>query len=373
MKKIILITLAILIVAALGGILHMRRRLHVEAINATCVLNDNEKESRFRVMVENVLYFDVLKNNTTEYNYFEEEKARRVEIFKKIYDNMDNLSELQEVIVEKESGNEATILKDILEAKNKNMSAVDFMNSDRALDTSEDNYAFYVGYMKEFIRVLRLQEDYDTHTTKYDDKEMFRTKGERVVYLTYDDGVCEDTSRLLKTLKEQDVRATFFVQGNTIEDKDGNINKANIDILEEMIENGNEVGVHSFSHPHLTKLEGEALSYEVSRTKELIEQELGYTPEHFRTPYGERNEKVLAEIYKNYKNNCIWDIDSQDWRTNFSKEIIINRIVKLVHLENGGIVLQHDVHKKTVDLSDELITRLKNCGFEFGVIDENYQ
>jgi peptidoglycan/xylan/chitin deacetylase (PgdA/CDA1 family) len=67
--------------------------------------------------------------------------------------------------------------------------------------------------------------------------------------------------------------------------------------LREMADAGWEIGCHSMSHPDLTKLDGDALSYEITESRKIIENEVGVPVSSFAYPFGKENELVLQRIH----------------------------------------------------------------------------
>ena len=93
----------------------------------------------------------------------------------------------------------------------------------------------------------------------------------RTMVLTFDDGPDPRyTPDILRTLREYDVRAMFFVCGEMATD--------NRDLLRRMADDGHVVGNHSWSHPLITKLPPSGIRSELGRTSEVIEDVLGTPP-----------------------------------------------------------------------------------------------
>ena len=83
-----------------------------------------------------------------------------------------------------------------------------------------------------------------------------------VVALTFDDGPSKYTKEIIQFLKDNNAYATFFVLGNKI-----NIYE---DTLKTMLDNGNEIGNHSYSHKWLIKLKENELKTEIEKTQMLM-------------------------------------------------------------------------------------------------------
>ncbi len=370
-KKIALGVLALLIVGGIMAYGTFKRMSQVNAVSSVSVFKDNVDESQLRVMVENILYHDLLVKSDVTFWYLERELETRKRIFAEIYKRFDDMDTLIQVLERNTSNNELLVLNKIREAKSEGFGADYVLDAEYGFDEQEDNYQFYIDYLSEFTRNEKLPPGVVTQLNYFDEKEMYKSRGDGSIMLTYDDGVGARTNELLDIYQKHGAVATFFIQGNSLEGEDGTLNTANIDTVKRMIDDGHEVAGHTFSHPNLNKLDSETLNYEIKYVQELVKSNLSYDLKYFRATYGARNEEVLEAIYRDYETNCNWDIDSQDWRNNFTSEIVLNRVVKLAHLENGGLVLMHDVHDKTIDLADELLTRLSANGFRFEVVADN--
>jgi len=146
-----------------------------------------------------------------------------------------------------------------------------------------------------------------------------------MIALTFDDGPSKYTPEVLKVLKENDSKATFFVVGSQVE-RFG-------DVLNQVIEDGNEVGNHSYNHKDLTTVSDEELYKQVKGTDDLIYIASGYTPTLMRTPYGkggdELNEKISKPVIK-------WSVDTRDWESR-NTEMIVDEVIK--NVKDGDIVL----------------------------------
>lgn len=150
--------------------------------------------------------------------------------------------------------------------------------------------------------------------------------------LTFDDGPDPRyTPGILKTLREHDVRAMFFLCGEMATD--------NRDLLREMRDDGHVVGNHTWTHPQLNKTAPALIRSEIGRTSEVIEQTLGEPPQWFRAPYGAWNRNVFEIQAEMGMEPLAWTVDSLDWTTP-GTATIIRRI--LDGAAPGVVVLSHD-------------------------------
>lgn len=171
-----------------------------------------------------------------------------------------------------------------------------------------------------------------------------------MVALTFDDGPSpEYTQEILKTLRENNAASTFFVLGS----------QADLyhDVLEQMIENGDEIGNHTYSHPDLTKVSEPVLKNQVQMTQEIVKRATGATPVLLRPPYGAIN----AAVKKIGMPLIRWSIDSLDWQSKNPKEIY-SRVMD--NVKDGDIILMHDIYKTSSEAAARIIPELKRRGFQ---------
>ncbi|MGH4030179.1 polysaccharide deacetylase family protein [Actinomycetota bacterium Odt1-20B] len=164
-------------------------------------------------------------------------------------------------------------------------------------------------------------------------KPILRMDGRgRPLVLTFDDGPDPRyTPDILRTLREHDVRAMFFVCGEMAVD--------NQDLLREMLDDGHVIGNHTWSHPQLTRMTKGAIRDEIERTCEVIEDATGEPPAWFRAPYGAWNRTAFRIGAELGMEPLAWTVDSLDW-TEPGTSTIIRRIKS--GAAPGVVVLSHD-------------------------------
>ena len=181
--------------------------------------------------------------------------------------------------------------------------------------------------------------------------------------LAFDDGPNLTTeSRMLELLARHQVPATFFVIGENITDESaGNMKRA--------IEQGCEIGNHSFTHPMMTMLDEAQVKEEIENTSALIEQITGKRPTLFRPPYI----NVKPEMYDWIDLTFICGKGCQDWEATADKEFRREGII--ANAEPGAIYLLHDFegNEATVEALDEAIPVLKEQGYVFVTVSELFK
>jgi len=180
-----------------------------------------------------------------------------------------------------------------------------------------------------------------------------------MVAITYDDGPSQYTPGILDVLKENNSVATFFVLGLHVHNND--------DVLNRMLQEGSQIGNHTYNHKKLTTISDEELYKQLKGTDDLIYMATGYTPTVMRPPYGatteELNKKISKPIIK-------WSIDTRDWE-NRNTEMITNSILE--NVKDGDIILMHDLYNSTLEASEIVIPELVKRGFQIVTIDELFE
>jgi peptidoglycan/xylan/chitin deacetylase (PgdA/CDA1 family) len=207
--------------------------------------------------------------------------------------------------------------------------------------------------------------------------------------LTFDGGGdAGDTARVLATLREKGVTATFFLTGEFI--------RRNPELVRQIVREGHEVGNHTWSHPHLTTwartrrqdtipgADRTMLARELSSTARAFEEVAGRAMSPlWRAPYGEVNDELLGWAAAEGWTHVGWTrdergrrtLDSLDWvadrssRLYLSSERIVGRLLAFGEGAdglNGGIVLMHLCTRREdpgVGRLDALVDTLRGRGY----------
>jgi probable sporulation protein (polysaccharide deacetylase family) len=158
---------------------------------------------------------------------------------------------------------------------------------------------------------------------------------------------------ILDILKENNVKATFFMGGTWV--------KKFPDITQKIYRDGHEIGSHGYSHPHPDSLSKSANLKEIQKAEALIYQIIGTRPKLFAPPYGERGPTVLQAAREAGYTTILWSLDTIDWQRP-APETIVSRVVKKA--ENGTIVLMHPT-KPTMQALPEIINSLSKKRYSF--------
>tara|TARA_B100001250_G_scaffold114092_1_gene96548 strand:+ start:4711 stop:5322 length:612 start_codon:yes stop_codon:yes gene_type:complete len=173
------------------------------------------------------------------------------------------------------------------------------------------------------------------------------------IWLTFDDGPSEEsTPFILKTLKEEQIKATFFLVGEQI--------RQHPRLVQDIIKEGHVVGNHSYSHQNGWTSNNTTYLKDVEKCQALM-------PENtlFRPPYGKISRTQIKCLKKKYQ-IILWDVLSWDFSTNITPQKIKKNV--LANTTEGSIIVFHNNQKSLKNLSPilkEIIQKLKRKGFLF--------
>lgn len=181
---------------------------------------------------------------------------------------------------------------------------------------------------------------------------------EKYIALTFDDGPSgKYTQTLLEGLEQRDAKATFFLCGYRLEQYP--------ELAEELIRAGHEIGIHGYSHNSMKPMSRREIAKEISDTRALLPKECKIRL--LRPPGGISSDGVrqVAEVTK--LSIMDWSVDPQDWAT--QDAAAIGRSV-LDRVQDGDVVLLHDMSASSVTAALNIIDRLKRQGFQFITVSE---
>nr|WP_223875182.1 polysaccharide deacetylase family protein [Nanchangia anserum] len=181
------------------------------------------------------------------------------------------------------------------------------------------------------------------------------------VALTYDDGPSEYTPQLLDVLHAHDVHATFFTIGRQIE--------AHPDALKREAAEGHAVGIHTWTHPDLTKVSDPQIAQEITSTADKIASLTGTRPSITRPPYGSVNDRVIGQLKNLGQGIILWNVDTEDWRNKNSRTVLA-RATANPHA--GQIILMHDSHSYGPEATGEIIDFFTQRGYHFVTIPQMF-
>lgn len=166
---------------------------------------------------------------------------------------------------------------------------------------------------------------------------------------------------MLDILKKNDVKATFFLCGYWVDKYPEEVKK--------IYNDGHDIGNHSNTHPHGSKLSLEENKENIQGCHDKIKNLLGIDANLYRPPFGEYNDTVLDAAKACGYYAIQWDVDSIDWKE-LGIQAEIDKVLNHKHLGNGSIILFHNDAKYTPECLDTIINGLKEKGFEIVPISQ---
>ncbi|WP_338472878.1 polysaccharide deacetylase family protein [Niallia sp. XMNu-256] len=184
---------------------------------------------------------------------------------------------------------------------------------------------------------------------------------QKVVALTFDDGPTENVDDILALLKEYEIKATFFLIGNEIE--------KNPEEAKKIVNEGHQIGNHTYSHQRMIFKSPSFVKKEVEKTDDLI-QNLGYKGEiDFRPPNGKKIVGLPYYLSKHNKDTITWNLEPDTFYNEASEKIeYVNE-----NVSPGSIILMHPMYDKTgegLKAIKGIIQSLSRQGYDFVTVNE---
>ena len=215
-----------------------------------------------------------------------------------------------------------------------------------------DNSSFLTAEIKEKFASLQKQE-------------------EKQAYLTFDDGpTLKATSKILDILKEENVKASFFVIGKHV--------KEHPELVKRAYDEGHFIANHGYNHSNSKLYQSdESFISEVKNTDKEIASAIGvdnYCSHVFRFPNG-----FMSANYKSYKKRCAellyqmdyvyvdWNCLNKDSEYKVSQYQLLNNLKKTSKNKGTLIILMHDTNdvNDTTSVLKSSISYLKEKGYTF--------
>ncbi|MFF9062591.1 bifunctional polysaccharide deacetylase/glycosyltransferase family 2 protein [Streptomyces sp. NPDC014882] len=191
---------------------------------------------------------------------------------------------------------------------------------------------------------------------------------DKTIVLTFDDGPDPTwTPQVLEILEKYDVPGTFFLVGSMVARHPG--------IVKDMVEQGDEVGIHTFTHVDLSYQSDARVDREMEQTQLALAGAAGITTTLFRAPYSSRTDAVDDYSWPVYQRlgedgytSVFVDTDSDDW-----KRPGVSKIIEWATPEDGegASVLFHDAggeRSQTIAALPAYIKKMKAAGYTFTTI-----
>ena len=186
--------------------------------------------------------------------------------------------------------------------------------------------------------------------------------------LTFDDGVTKSTPYILEVLEREQVKATFFVVGETL------IERGRLPILAKIHEQGHSIGNHTWTHLNLNWLPDERIAQEVLATQDGIDLVTGgKQPRYLRPPFGEINQHTYDKLASLGFKVVLWTLDLKDWRATRTKQHLMTYYQSVMDkadpTKDSLILILHEKRVTLESLSD-IIRVARDKSFRFVSIEE---
>ncbi len=178
-----------------------------------------------------------------------------------------------------------------------------------------------------------------------------------MVALTFDDGPRPTTDRVFAALKKHNAVATFFVIGMYVHGRR--------DLLKQMVEAGNEIGNHSWSHLNLREITFQEVESQIIRTDEAILRATGVRPAFVRPPMGMLDGALKTVVGQ--RQIAMWNLDTLDWKHKDWQKTMASVVG---HVRDGDVILVHDLVESTATNIEEMIVYLIGEGYQLVTMSE---
>lgn len=335
-----------------------------------------------------------VKDDTQTKVYFKEDydfsQAGDIKIVIVVEDEAQNKTEKETIvhIVEDKEKPTLTGVKDITVIQN---GQVDYLKGIKAKDNFDSNPEITVESSSVQLSkpgtypITYIVKDQSGNKKTYQaqvtvkEKKKIKTigqSGDKVVYLTFDDGPSANTEKILVILNKYNVKATFFVTGN---------GKSYNYLIKKAYSQGHTIGLHSYTHNYSIYKSEETYFQDLDKIGNMVKNQIGFVPKYIRFPGGSSN-----AVSKKYKKGIMsilvgevqdrgyqyydWNVSSGDASGN---NVSVSTIVKnsTSSHANNVMILLHDTKAKntTVQALPKIIEHYQSLGYRFeGITDKSF-
>jgi peptidoglycan/xylan/chitin deacetylase (PgdA/CDA1 family) len=184
------------------------------------------------------------------------------------------------------------------------------------------------------------------------------------IALTFDAGASiAPLPSILETLRQKDVRCTFFLTGIALRQAGGP------ELLKQMVADGHELANHSDTHPDFRGLTDEEIAQQLAAVEEMAVEITGTsTKPYFRPPFGGRDDRVRRVVQDNGYVTIYWTYHVWDWVEDRTTQKVFNYAIEGAC--NGAIVVMHVGAQETADALPDIIDELRARGYRLVTLGE---
>lgn len=197
--------------------------------------------------------------------------------------------------------------------------------------------------------------------------------GDKVVYLTFDDGPGPYTQQLLDVLAKYNVKATFFVT---------NSNSKYQDMIYQEYAAGHAIGIHTYCHDYNKIYASEDAYFEdLEAMQDVIVSQTGDTTNIIRFPGGSSNTvsnitpglmtTLTQEVQNRGYQYFDWNVSSGDAGETTDTQQVVDNVISGIQKHNVSVVLQHDIKEFSVNAVEQIIQWGLDNGYTFLPLNYN--
>ena len=164
---------------------------------------------------------------------------------------------------------------------------------------------------------------------------------------------------MLNTLKEMNVKATFFIGGVWLD--------KNPELFLSIVEDGHEIGNHGYFHKDHATLNYQQNQTEILSTHKLVKEYANINMNLFAPPSGSFSSTTLEAASDLGYKTIMWSKDTIDWRDQDTEKIISRATNKLA---NGDLILMHPTYCTAISLAT-IIEKIQQKGFVLSTVSQN--
>ncbi|MCL2184541.1 MAG: polysaccharide deacetylase family protein [Treponema sp.] len=188
-------------------------------------------------------------------------------------------------------------------------------------------------------------------------------KIDKWIAITFNDGPSANTETYLNIMKDNDIKATFFVSGFNF-DRDIYEN-----IVKRMIDEGHEIANNLYTNVNLAdETSRQPIRDNIKKAQDSIKEKTGSEPKYFRPPMLNKNNYV-DDVVKELGLIYIGGYNTDDWDYDAGPSILKEKVLK--NVKNGQIIILHDFgNNNTFEAFPDLVYELRKQGYGFVTVSE---
>lgn len=174
-------------------------------------------------------------------------------------------------------------------------------------------------------------------------------------------GGCGSIGTILNILRENDVRASFFVTTEWVD--------AYPEETKRIAAEGHDIGSRGFDRESMTGRPSGEIRKALEETSSKVQNLTGSKMTLFRAPYGEYNSTLVGIAASVGFLPVRWSVDSEDWK-DYGVESIVSKVTQSDSLGSGAIVRMHGGAKNTAQALEAIIENLRQQGYALEPISQ---